>query len=70
MVLMIKCERIIGRVERKSKQLSKISYLHYFKLVLRSLLFVVVLVFYILDGTEFVSLPILAMLLASVLWMS
>ena len=34
------------------KKLSKISILHYVKLILRSILFVAVLVFYILDRTE------------------
>ena len=36
----------------RRKGLSKISLLHYIKLILRSLLFCVVLVFYILDRTE------------------
>ena len=34
------------------KNLSKISALHYFKLMMRSLLFLAVLVFYILDKTD------------------
>ncbi len=37
------------------KKLSKICLLHYIKLVLRSLLFIAVLVFYILDRTEVLS---------------
>ena len=35
-----------------SKHLSKISYLHFIKLILRSVLFVAVLAFYVLDRTE------------------
>jgi len=39
-------------MNQSKKKLSKISALHYFKLVLRSTLFVAVLVFYILNRTE------------------
>ena len=38
--------------EEKKNKLSKISALHYFKLFLRSTLFVAVLVYYVLDRTE------------------
>lgn len=48
------------------KKLSRISILHYIKLILRSLLFCAVLVFYILDRTEVLTyhaiIPIIAWL--------
>ncbi len=39
-------------MKKTHKKLSKISYMHFVKLVLRSILFLAVLVFYILDKTE------------------
>ncbi len=39
-------------MKQPHKKLSKISYMHFARLILRSVLFIVVLVFYILDRTE------------------